>query len=155
MKAAWVDEIPAELETDYLYISVPYRTTCHLCACGCGERVVLRLSPRHWQVMFNGSTVSVYPSIGRWQSNCRSHYWIIEGRVAWGAQWSEERVRRNRRLTRGQLTGLPQWWRHDIDEIPRTSEFFDSSADVQPVASQTFRARITLWFRRLMRRSKH
>lgn len=40
----FVDFIPAEPIPATLYVSMQYATTIHLCACGCGNKVVAPLS---------------------------------------------------------------------------------------------------------------
>jgi len=37
LKPEFVEYIPNMLEIGVLYISIPYQTASHLCACGCGE----------------------------------------------------------------------------------------------------------------------
>ena len=64
----------------------------HLCACGCGTKVVTPLSPAHWRLTFDGDTVSLWPSIGNWQFPCSSHYWIRESAVAWAAPMSDVEI---------------------------------------------------------------
>ena len=34
----------------------------------------------------------MYPSVGNWQQECRSHYWIENGRIIWADKWSPERI---------------------------------------------------------------
>ncbi|MEW1836919.1 DUF6527 family protein [Nonomuraea angiospora] len=41
----FVEHIPERLEPGELYISFPFATAAHLCACGCGKEVVIPLSP--------------------------------------------------------------------------------------------------------------
>lgn len=96
----FVEFIPAELEEGVLYISIPYTTTTHLCACGCGNKVVLPLHPTHWKITFDGETVSMSPSVGNWSFPCQSHYWIKEGRVVWAKKWSREEIERGRQQDR-------------------------------------------------------
>ena len=81
----FVETVPEDLEEGRLYISTRFRTASHLCACGCGCRVVTPIKPAKWRFTFDGETVSLHPSIGRWQVPCRSHYWILRNKV----QWSE------------------------------------------------------------------
>lgn len=92
----FVDEIPAELEEGRLYISIRYRTASHLCACGCGLKVVTPIKPPKWNLTYDGETVSLSPSIGSWQLPCRSHYVIRKNRVVWARTWSEERIQQGR-----------------------------------------------------------
>jgi hypothetical protein len=73
--------MPEQLEPDVIYVSLRFSLVSHQCACGCGEEVVTPLSPRDWQLIFNGETVSLYPSIGNWNFQCRSHYWIDQNRA--------------------------------------------------------------------------
>ena len=114
-----VEQVPGNLDAGKLYVSLKYRTSAHLCGCGCGTKVVLKLSPRHWCVIFNGETVSMYPSIGNWQLPCRSHYWIRDGRVVVAAWWSDAKIERERRRTKGQLTAWPSWLRDKGEDRKR------------------------------------
>lgn len=77
----FVEFMPEQMESDVIYISLRFSLVSHQCACGCGEEVVTPLSPRDWQLIFNGETVSLYPSIGNWIFACRSHYWINQNRA--------------------------------------------------------------------------
>ena len=62
----FVEFIPSELQEAVLYVSIPYATAVHQCACGCGNKVVTPISPVDWQLLFDGETVSLTPSIGNW-----------------------------------------------------------------------------------------
>jgi Family of unknown function (DUF6527) len=88
----FVETIPEDLEEGRLFISVYFRTAAHLCACGCGSRVVTPIKPAKWSFTYNGETVSLYPSIGRWQHPCRSHYWIRRNRVEWSRPFDDEQI---------------------------------------------------------------
>jgi hypothetical protein len=100
----FVEFIPGVLEHDVLYISIPYATASHLCACGCGNKVVTPFSPTDWKLIFEGKTVSLTPSIGNWSFACQSHYWIVRNRVRWASKMTEEKIEearsedRNRKL---------------------------------------------------------
>lgn len=93
----FVENVPSELAPDKLYISIRYRTASHLCACGCGRKVVTPIKPAKWAFTYNGDTVSLRPSIGRWQLPCKSHYIIREGKVVWARAFSEEEAEAVRR----------------------------------------------------------
>ena len=77
----FVEFMPELLEPDVIYVSLRFSLVSHQCACGCGEEVVTPISPRDWQLIFNGETVSLYPSIGNWNFQCSSHYWIDQNRA--------------------------------------------------------------------------
>ena len=74
--------IPAVPDPKTLYVSLEYRTAVHLCACGCGSKVVTPLGPNDWVLTFDG-TVSLRPSVGNGQQGCRSHYYIRHDRIEW------------------------------------------------------------------------
>jgi Family of unknown function (DUF6527) len=97
IKHEFVEFVPGELQEGTLYISIPYEMAVHLCACGCGIKVVTPISPPEWRLIWDGDTVSLYPSIGNWQFPCRSHYWIRSNRVEWARAWSEREILESRR----------------------------------------------------------
>jgi hypothetical protein len=88
----FVEFIPSELDEGVVYVSMPYATAVHRCACGCGNRVVTPISPAQWRLMYDGESISLTPSIGNWQFPCRSHYWISHNRIRWSGQWTAEEI---------------------------------------------------------------
>lgn len=88
----FVEFIPDALDAGVLYVSIAYGTVSHRCCCGCGREVVTPLSPTDWKLIFDGETVSLYPSIGNWNFPCRSHYWIRYNYVEWAEDWSDWQV---------------------------------------------------------------
>lgn len=90
----FVEFIPGKdvMKDGVIYVSFEYDTAVHNCLCGCGEQVVTPLSPTDWKLTYNGETISIYPSIGNWGFECRSHYWIRNGKVIWADIWSEQRI---------------------------------------------------------------
>ncbi len=78
-----VRRLPDILREGILYVCFECNVVVHLCACGCGEKVVLQIDPDFWRVWYDGETVSLSPSIGNFQYPCRSHYWIEQNRVKW------------------------------------------------------------------------
>ena len=103
----FVTSAPRELSPGVLYVSLAYCTMLHLCACGCGRKVVTPLSPNDWSMTFNGKTVSIYPSIGSWSLPCQSHYFIRYGKVVWARQWSYEQIKKNRKADLIRRRGIP------------------------------------------------
>lgn len=91
-----VSVIPEDPETGVLYVSVEYATTLHLCACGCGQEVVLGISPDDWRFCWDGQTISISPSVGNWSLPCQSHYIIRHNGIQWTRPWSDEKIARGR-----------------------------------------------------------
>lgn len=79
----FVARVPEVLEYGVLYVCLECNVIVHLCACGCGEKVVIAIAPEHWQFQYNGDGVSISPSIGNTYFRCRSHYYIREDKVIW------------------------------------------------------------------------
>lgn len=94
----FVEYIPSaeEQKDGVVYITTTYNTAVHKCFCGCGQQVVTPLSPTDWKITYDGESISLYPSIGNWSYECRSHYWVTKGKVIWAEDWSEERIQANR-----------------------------------------------------------
>jgi hypothetical protein len=92
----FVEFIPDDLQERTLYISIPHCTALHKCCCGCGREVVTPLSPTGWRLIFDGKTVSLYPSIGSWSLPCQSHYFITQNQVVWDRKWSDQQIAKGR-----------------------------------------------------------
>jgi len=109
----FVDVIPEHLEQGVLYVSGSRRTAIHLCVCGCGNEVVTPISPTDWQLKFDGETISLSPSIGLWEFNCRSHYWITRSKIMHSGAWTDSQVQDGRKR-----------------EKKRRDKFYDTKPDV-------------------------
>ncbi len=92
---AFVEYIPKDLDDATLYVSIAFATAVHRCCCGCGTEVVTPLSPTDWRLEFDGA-ISLYPSIGNWSFECRSHYWIRRNSVQWAPRWSDKKIEAGR-----------------------------------------------------------
>lgn len=88
-----MDIIPEETEEGVLYVSLKYCTAIHRCPCGSGHEVVTPISPSDWQLTFDGRSVSLYPSIGNYNLQCKSHYWISNNMVRKARNWSDWIIR--------------------------------------------------------------
>lgn len=88
----FVDDMPNQLDRGILYVSLQFDTMAHLCCCGCGHEIITPLSPSDWNFTYDGSALTVNPSIGNWSYACRSHYVIRRGQVIWAGSWSNEQV---------------------------------------------------------------
>ena len=92
LRHEFVDFIPNEVADGVVYVSIPYATVAHKCCCGCGMEVVTPLSPTDWELIFDGESISLDPSIGNWSFDCKSHYWIRRNKVRWADRWSQEEI---------------------------------------------------------------
>lgn len=88
----FVEFIPENIEYGIIYISLQYKSVVHSCVCGCGNRVITPLSPADWKLTFDGISISLYPSIGNWNFNCKSHYWITNNKVTYATRWNNEEI---------------------------------------------------------------
>lgn len=92
IKPRFVTFVPDVIEEGVLYISTPYASATHKCACGCGEIVVTPIKPTDWTLTWNGETVTLKPSIGNWSLPCQSHYLIIENRIIWAGKLNASEI---------------------------------------------------------------
>ncbi|HEY5462613.1 MAG TPA: DUF6527 family protein [Hanamia sp.] len=88
-----VKYLPNELEPGVLYVSEEYSVAGHLCACGCGSKVITPLGPTEWTFSESKGKATLDPSIGNWQLPCRSHYWIINSKIEWSYQWTDKQIK--------------------------------------------------------------
>ncbi|MGA0602971.1 DUF6527 family protein [Caulobacter sp. KR2-114] len=120
----FVEFIPKGREWGVLYVSIPYATAVHSCFCGCGIKVVTPISPVGWQLIYDGETVSLFPSIGSWAFPCRSHYFIKRDTVVWAGSMSEDEVAwgraRDRAARETHFDGQPGLASEAMDEAAKS-----------------------------------
>ena len=87
-----VQYVPKQLAPGILYVSEKYSVAAHLCACGCGSKVVTPLGPAEWSFTEKMDHPSLWPSVGNWQLPCRSHYIIGNGHIHWAGAWSDAQI---------------------------------------------------------------
>ena len=146
LRYKFVELRPAVLEEGVLYISVEYCSAIHKCACGCGSEVVTPIAPTGWQLTFDGRSVSLYPSIGNWNFDCRSHYWIIKNEIQFAESWTEKQVQLGRQGDHELKKGF---YADSEDEVKQ------AKVDVDPndrIPRLTFWERLLQIFYRLTRR---
>jgi len=97
IKHKFVDLIPNSIEEGTLYISIMYCTAVHKCICGCGNEVVTPFSPTDWELIFDGETVSLCPSIGNWSFHCKSHYFITRNKIRIARRWEDWEIEEGRK----------------------------------------------------------
>ncbi|MBZ6078827.1 DUF6527 family protein [Microvirga puerhi] len=117
-KHQFVEFIPGKLDDGVLYISMEYGSASHLCACGCGKKVVTPFTPTDWKLIYDGERVSLHPSIGNWNFPCESHYFITNGQVKWAGKWSKERIEAGRARDR-QIKG--RYFGSEPIDVPKES----------------------------------
>lgn len=91
-----VQYMPKALEPGILYVAEEFDVAGHLCACGCGNKVMTPLGPTEWAFDEAADGPTLSPSIGSWQLPCKSHYWITRGKVRWAEDWTPDRIERGR-----------------------------------------------------------
>jgi len=84
--------LPKELAAGILYVSEEYAVAGHLCACGCGNKVVVPLGQAEWTFYERSGLPTLRPSIGNWQLPCQSHYLITNGAIDWAGRWSAQQI---------------------------------------------------------------
>jgi hypothetical protein len=100
IRPEFVEFVPKELEDGVLYVSIPYSTTVHKCACGCGSKITLPINPAKWRFLWTGESISLWPSVGNHSFACRSHYWIEQNRIEWARAMSQREIDANRERDR-------------------------------------------------------
>lgn len=101
LKPLFVEAIPrlSEMDKDTLYVSMRFATLSHLCPCGCGRLVDLTLDPATRSLTYDGSHLTLRPSIGV-KFPCRSHYSIVRNAIIWYPPISRSESRWYNRLWR-------------------------------------------------------
>lgn len=123
LNTVFTKSIPATPAAATLYVSMEYQTVVHLCACGCGSKVVTPLGPQDWVLTFDG-TVTLRPSIGNGQQPCRSHYYIRHDQVDWlpriSARATTAALERDRAAHADVAASEPTrraWWRRTWERL--------------------------------------
>lgn len=137
----FVDHFPDQLEPGVLYVSLPFASVAHGCACGCGKEVVTPLSPVGWRLTFDGKSISLNPSIGNWSSPCRSHYWIKHGAVEWSYDMSRMEIEAGRKRAHAVGTTYYQGQQAPADQAQSKSV----PQDVPPLRRRGLLSKILDW----------
>ncbi len=77
------ERFPSSPEPGIFYYSEDFRSSLHLCACGCGSHVVLPIKPAGWALAHTADGFSLSPSVGNREFECRSHYLLKRGQIIW------------------------------------------------------------------------
>jgi Family of unknown function (DUF6527) len=136
----FVDQVPVDLENGVVYVSIPFSTVIHKCWCGCGHEVVTPLSRKTgWQLIFDGESISLHPSVGNRALPCRSHYWIEGNTVVWAGWRDEPSTKRGKRRGANARSGalVEEDW---ADNASRSEQSAQSE--------RTYGARLRRWLQR-------
>jgi len=74
------EPIPENMEFGILYYSSEYKSSNHLCLCGCGHECYLPIKENEWNLIIENNKPTITPSILQ-RFECKSHY-IINNRIA-------------------------------------------------------------------------
>lgn len=96
IKLVEVDSMPRELEPNILYYSERFGTASHLCACGCGAKIRTPIDVNEWSIVKTEQGPTLHPSVGNWQKECKSHYYIRKGKIVWCGAWTEKQIQEGR-----------------------------------------------------------
>ena len=84
----FTEELPYKKDMEFgkIYISREHEVACFLCPCGCGE--VNHISfikglRNQWTFIEDKGKVTFRPSIGCFDSPCKSHFFITENHIDW------------------------------------------------------------------------
>lgn len=90
-----VEEFPKVAADKFIYIvqdgSVP-DTLIFMCPCGCDDTIYLNLltdTRPNWKFYINKRGITISPSVRR-KAKCKSHFYIINGKVRWCEEWDYE-----------------------------------------------------------------
>jgi hypothetical protein len=133
----FIELAPPELKEGVLYISMVYGSAIHKCCCGCGSKVVTPFSPTDWQLLFDGETISLTPSIGNWSFKCRSHYVITRNRVEWASRWTRRQIHAGRAQDRAA--------KERYHEVHVSGGVAATAAPVTQLARKSLLARLRRW----------
>lgn len=66
------------MEPGKIYYSEEYKTTNHLCPCGCGQQTPIPVKEGEWNLTIKDERVTLSPSILH-RLGCKTHYIITNG----------------------------------------------------------------------------
>ena len=106
----FVEYIPLELEEGIIYISMKYATASHLCACGCKQKVVTPISPNSWSLLYDGESITLSPSIGNYEQECNSHYFIHKNQIVWCSNQTHHQIQSVKKKKKGKKKRFYWFW---------------------------------------------
>ena len=82
-KTLFVERMTSDIKEGTLYVLPHFEVAIHNCMCGCGEKVVTPLGDGQWSWSYDGNNATLSPSVGNFQYDCKSHYFLRQGKVLW------------------------------------------------------------------------
>ena len=144
LRYEFVKSVPEKLADGILYVSMDYATAIHKCCCGCGNEVVTPISPTDWQLTYDGISISLFPSIGNWSFDCKSHYWIERNSVRWAGRLSTKQIEAGRthdRQVKGRYYGIGEKHR-------QTGKVVDAVTGIRGKSREGFWSWLRKWWSR-------
>lgn len=142
-KLVLVNSIPERLHVGMLYVTKDMDVAGHLCACGCGREVITPLSPTDWSLTVDRRVATLEPSIGNWAFPCRSHYFILGGKVVWAENMSAKAIAQGRQRNKVRK----RIFYRTLNDPPPVAQ--ESVTKVQLTKWQSFTQRFAAWWKSL------
>lgn len=141
MTHEFVEVLPEDLKEGVIYISMNYAIVAHKCGCGCGNEVVTPLSPTDWKLTYDGESITLYPSIGNWNFDCQSHYWIRNSKIEWSYKWSEMKI------GSGRIQDRQNKEKYYQNKQPKTENDNNSVVSTEAAKNNSTELKSNLWTR--------
>ena len=113
-----VERIPKVLGDGVVYHNQEFQLAALLCACGCGHRITLLVPDSH-QVTSERGLATIRPSIAVCDAPCKSHYFIIAGKVKWLPAFTQAQASRLMRKQIARHAAQDRRW--PWTEMPRAA----------------------------------
>jgi hypothetical protein len=143
-KLVLVNSILERLHVGMLYVTRDMDVAGHLFACGCGSEVITPLSPTDWSLTVDRRVATLEPSIGNWDFPCRSHYFILGGKVVWAENMSTKAIAQGRQRNKARK----QTFYRAFNASPPLAQ--ESVNKVQLTKWQSVTKRLVAWWKSLL-----
>lgn len=116
-----VERIPKKLDDGIVYHNIEFELAALLCACGCGHRITLLVPDSH-QISSKDGLATIRPSIGVFDAECRSHFFVTAGQVEWMSAFNahqaalvmQQQIARHVKRDANQIS----WW-HKLQTVTK------------------------------------
>jgi hypothetical protein len=118
IRPEFVEFVPKGTRRRRLVRVDPVQHGVHKCACGCGNKVTLPISPAKWRYLWNDERISFWPSVGNHSFPCKSHYWIEQNQIEWTLTMSTGEIEKNRASDRAERRRYLESRRNELSAEP-------------------------------------